>query len=245
MQDIMIGRCDHRRPAFYCECPSYGVTPIISVVCAIFLLLACALARAETSADGFVELFDGKALQGWTQRGGQATYAVEDGTIVGTPVPNTPNTFLCTEKNYGDFILELEFKVDVGLNSGIQIRSNSLPDYRDGVVHGYQVEIDSSERAWTGGIYDESRRGWLDDLTDNEPAREAFQQNQWNHFRIVAEGKSIKTWLNGVPAADLTDDMTPSGFIGLQVHGVGGPTPARVHWRNIRIKETDPQKQVE
>lgn len=187
--------------------------------------------------DGWVDLFDGKSLDGWTQRGGEAKYTVEDGEIVGTTVAKTPNSFLCTDRNYSNFELELEFTVHPELNSGIQIRSESLADYKDGRVHGYQVEIDPSDRAWSAGIYDESRRGWLNDLTGNEEARKAFKQNEWNHYRIVADGNSIRTWINGVAAADLNDDMTGSGFIALQVHGVGDRTdPLSVRWRNLRIK---------
>jgi len=107
-------------------------------------------------------------------------------------------------------------------------------------VHGYQVEIDPSARSWSAGIYDESRRGWLNNLANNEPARKAFKQNQWNHYRIVANGNSIKTWINGVPAADLVDDMTPSGFIALQVHNTREEKPMEVRWRNLRIQVLDP-----
>ena len=153
-------------------------------------------------------------------------------------VPNTSNSFLCTKKNYSDFVLELEFEVDPTLNSGVQIRSNSLPDYKKGRVHGYQVEIDPSNRAWSGGIYDESRRGWLNNLAENEAARKAFKQNEWNKFRVEAVGDRIRTWINDVPAADLKDDMTSSGFIALQVHGVGKRVePLRIRWRNIRLKD--------
>jgi hypothetical protein len=202
------------------------------------VLLFALPAHAAEDADGFVPLFDGKTLDGWRQLGGKAKYEVADGAIVGSSVPNTSNSFLCTAKNYEDFILELEFKVDAALNSGVQVRSNSLPDYHKGQVHGYQVEIDPSDRAWTGGIYDEGRRGWLFDLKNNEPARKAFKQGEWNQFRIQVVGDSIKTWLNGVPAADLKDSMTRSGFIALQVHGVGDrQEPLQVRWRNIRIKE--------
>jgi hypothetical protein len=184
------------------------------------------------------------------QRGGKAKYRVEDGQIVGASVPNTTNSFLCTKKDYADFILELEFKVDYPLNSGVQIRSQCFDKSKTvqlngktikiaaGRVHGYQVEIDPLERAWTGGIYDEGRRGWLQDLKDNEPARKAFKQGAWNQFRIECRGDSIKTWLNGVPTADLKDSVTPSGFIGLQVHAVKGQTePLEVRFRNLRIKE--------
>lgn len=200
---------------------------------------------------GWVALFDGATLDGWVQRGGEAKYRVEDGQIVGSSVPNTSNSFLCTDRDYGDFVLELEFLVDPALNSGVQVRSHcfdeattvALPDGSTraipaGRVHGYQVEIDPSDRAWTGGIYDESRRGWLNDLSQNEPARRAFRQGEWNAFRIECRGDSIKTSLNGVPAADLTDTATPSGFIALQVHGVGDRAePLEVRWRNIRIRE--------
>jgi hypothetical protein len=208
---------------------------LLIVWLAVLVLVAPAPARAGVD-DGFVPLFDGKDLAGWTQRGGKAKYRVEDGVIVGTTEPNTPNSFLCTDKDYANFMLELDFKVDDGLNSGVQIRSESKPDYKDGRVHGYQVEIDTNPRAWTGGIYDEARRGWLNDLKDNEPARKAFRHNAWNHFRIVADGDSIKTWLNDVPAADLRDTMTSTGFIALQVHGTKSDKPLTVRWRNIKIK---------
>ena len=197
-------------------------------------------------------LFDGKSLQGWVQHGGKATYKVEKGVIVGTAVPNTPNSFLCTRKHYGDFILELEFKVDSMLNSGVQIRSHVYEKdttiqirgkkrkKKAGTVYGYQVEIDPSPRAYSGGVYDEARRGWLNDLKDNEPARKAFRQGEWNSFRIICKGDSIKTWINGVAAADLKDSMTAKGFIALQVHGVGkhkDRVGKQVRWRNIRISE--------
>lgn len=217
-----------------------------------FALVTATLVLSSISAgaaEEWVNLFDGQSLTGWTQRGGKAKYEVVDGAIVGTSVPNTPNSFLCTEKDYGDFILELEFKVHPELNSGVQIRSQCYDEEKTveimgkpfkfpaGRVHGYQVEIDPSPRAYSGGIYDESRRGWLFDLKDNEPARKAFKQGEWNKYRIECRGDSIKTWINGVAAADLKDDVTPSGFIALQVHGVGSKTePLDVRWKNIRLQ---------
>ena len=217
---------------------------IVATLFAVSLLLG-SFAVAADKEEGFVPLFDGKTLTGWKQLGGKAKYEVVDGAIVGSSVPNTSNSFLCTEKNYTDFILEVEFKVDPALNSGIQIRSNSLPDYKKGQVHGYQVEIDPSARAWSAGIYDEGRRGWLFDLKNNEPARKAFKQNEWNKYRIEAVGDSIKTWINGVAAADLKDGMTPEGFIALQVHGVGDRTePLQIRWRNIMLKDMTSGSQV-
>jgi hypothetical protein len=207
-------------------------------------------APVRSADDVWVNLFNGKDLDGWIQRGGKAKYRVENGQIVGQAVPKTANSFLCTRRDYSDFILELEFKVDPELNSGVQIRSQCFDTPRTievkgkkhtipaGIVHGYQAEIDPSKRAWTGGIYDESRRGWLNDLDNNQPARRAFKQNQWNKFHIECRGDSIKTWLNGVAAADLKDALTPSGFIALQVHGVGAKAdPLEVRFRNIRLKD--------
>lgn len=194
--------------------------------------------RSHTPASNEAPLviFDGQTLNGWIVRGGKASFTVEDGCIVGRTAPNQPNTFLCTEADYGDFILTLEFLVDPRLNSGIQIRSASDPDLHGGRVRGYQVEIDPSPRSWTGGIYDESRRGWIADLTNNPEARAAFRQNEWNTMRIEAIDDRIRTWVNDVPASDLRDSMSPAGFIALQVHGVGPRVePLEVRWRQILL----------
>ena len=183
-------------------------------------------------------LFNGQDLSGWTQMGGEANYAVEDGIIVGKTVSGTPNSFLTTDKMYDDFILELDYKVDSSMNSGIQIRSNSIASYQNGRVHGYQIEIDPSERAWSAGIYDEGRRGWLVDLDNNSKAQKAFKQGEWNHYRIEAIGDTIKTWINGVPASFLIDDKTASGFIALQVHSIAkDDKPGKtIMWKDIRIQ---------
>jgi len=206
----------------------------------IFLLaiLLCFAPVDSFAQDAWQSLFNERDLTGWKQLNGEAKYEVVGDMIVGTSVPNTPNSFLATEKDYGDFILEMELKVDPPLNSGIQIRSQSLPEYNNGRVHGYQVEIDPAERAWSGGIYDEARRGWLYNLTRNEECRAAFVNYEWNHYRIEAIGPTMRTWVNDVPCANLVDDMTPSGFIALQVHGIGNNLEREgktVSWRNIRI----------
>lgn len=188
--------------------------------------------------DGWQMLFNGKDFSGFKQLNGEAAYTVEDGMMVGTTKMNTPNSFMATDKTYGDFILEVDILVDPSMNSGIQIRSLSNPDYNDGRVHGYQVEIDPSERAWSGGIYDEARRGWLYPLDLNQAGRKAFRNNEWNHYRIEAIGNSIRTWINGIPCADLVDDMTSEGFIAFQVHGIGDESHAgkQIKWKNIKIK---------
>lgn len=225
---------------------------LLSSAALVLTLLAAnapAADKPQPDADGFVTLFNGKDLAGWVQKGGKADYRVENREIIGSSRPNTPNSFLCTEREYGDFILEVEFKIQPGLNAGVQIRSHCFDEPKtyewngktikvaSGRVHGYQVEIDASARAWSAGIYDEGRRGWLYDLKNKPEAGKAFKQNEWNKFRVECRGDSIKTWINGVAAADLKDSMTPKGFIALQVHGVGAKeTAMEVRYRNIRLQ---------
>jgi len=235
---------------------------IIATLCALTILMLGASWVIASEKAKWQDLFDGKSLNGWEQLNGTAKYEVKDGMIVGTAVLGSTNSFLCTKKNYGDFIIELDFKVDEGLNSGIQIRSQSLEEYKDSCVHGYQVEIDPAQkelysgsppnlrangevvppdtepRCWTGGFYDEGgRRGWLNDLTRNEAARKAFKPGEWNHFRVEALGDSIRTRLNGVPAGSIVDSITPNGFIALQVHATEEKKPMQVWWKNIRIQD--------
>ncbi len=209
---------------------------------ALVILAGCGQASKDSAP--WVSLFDGKTLNGWTTKGGEAKYAITDGAIVGTTVHRTPNTFLTSNELYGDFILELEYLVDSTMNSGIQVRSNSIPNYYDGRVHGYQIEIDPSQRAWSAGIYDEARRGWLNPLTENKAAQGAFKQNAWNHYRIEAIGDTLKTWINGVPAAYLIDDATATGFIGLQVHSISEDQKegTEIKWRKLRILTQDLEK---
>lgn len=222
---------------------------ILGAVFTLTILLA-ATSRAERE----VKIFNGKDLKGWTKRGGAATYNVEDGVIVGRSAPNTSNTFLCTNDEFGDFTLELDFKMDSqnSFNSGVQIRSHARPEGDQQRVYGYQVEMDTNpDRAWTGGIYFEGgskdktgdwirKGGWLNELGENKKAQKARKLDEWNHFKIVCQGRTIKTWLNGVPAANFTDNddkaFASKGFIALQVHGVGDlKEPRQVRWKNIKL----------
>jgi len=205
----------------------------VIVVAVVSILGAAGLAAAVE--EGFRLLFDGKTLEGWEQHGGKAVYKVEDGAVVGHSVPNTQNSFMCTKERFRDFELLFEVKVDKGLNSGVQIRSNLKENDR---VFGPQVEIESAPGE-SGYIYGEATgRGWLSPKRD---VKDAYKNDQWNKYRVVAKGNNIKTWINDVPVADLTDDeMSKEGFIGLQVHGVGGRTePMYVRWRNIKIRTLD------
>jgi len=210
----------------------------------LWAVLTLAVALSTTSVrgqeDDFVPLFDGKTLDGWTQRNGLATYRVEDGAIVGRTAKKSPNSFLCTNKAYCDFELLFDVKVDLGLNSGVQIRSRSSKDYNNERVHGPQVEIETAPGE-SGYIYGEATgRGWL---SPNQDIKDAYKNDQWNTFRVLAVGPRIQTWINDTPVEDLTDKASSQcGFIGLQVHGVGDRGPFEVRWRNIKIKDLAPEK---
>jgi hypothetical protein len=207
-------------------------------ICAITLLTLNSFAQWK-------DLFNGKDLKGWVKKNGNAEYKIVNNTIVGISQLNTPNSFLCTEQIYGDFVLELELKVEAGLNSGIQIRSISDPAVMAGKVHGYQVEIDPGDRAWSGGIFDEGRNGWLYPLSVNPKGQKAFKMGQWNKYHIEAIGNNIKTWINGIPCTNLLDPQTARGFIALQVHQIKREEQVglTVQWKNIRIA-TDNLKDV-
>ena len=208
------------------------------IVCvSTFLSLFALTAMAEEKA--FVSLFDGKTLDGWTQQNGTATYQVKDGVVLGKTAEGSPNSFMCTKKDYCDFELKFEVKVDDQLNSGVQIRSVSTEDIKGGRVHGPQVEIATNGTA--GFVYGEALgTGWLCEDRSDPKARAAFKKGEWNKYRVLAVGKSIKTWVNDVPVADLVDEKSgmKCGFIGLQVHGIKkGSGPYEVCWRNIQIKD--------
>lgn len=196
---------------------------------------------------GWVNLFNGKTLDGWVVKNGTATYKVVDGTVEGTTTEGSRNTFLCTKKDYGNFELEFEVKVHNKLNSGVQIRSRKRKD--DDAVNGPQVEIEASggNGAEAGYIYGESikydgkRIGWMTPEDQRKPHK-YFKDGEWNKFRVIANGPRIETWVNGNKVSDLTDERVykshPSGFIGLQVHGIKkGTGPYSVAWKNIKIKE--------
>lgn len=212
------------------------------------LAAVCVVSSLSVSMAGeWKTLFNGKDLEGWRQLNGKAEYKVVDGTIVGVSTINTPNSFLATNEDYGDFILELEFKMDDKLNSGIQFRSIGQPDIKKGRVHGPQYEMDPSERAWSGGIYEEAARGWLYPMTKNPDGQKAFKSGDWNKVRIEAIGTTVRTWLNDVPCANLVDDKFLKGLIALQVHGIGGNKDLdgrTIAWRNIRIMTEDLDKEA-
>ncbi len=210
------------------------------ILSAAISLLPCGL---KADHHGWVSLFDGKSLDGWVQKNGTATYRIENGAIVGKTADGSPNSFLCTEKVYGDFDLEFEVKVDDRLNSGVQIRSQTVGGTNEGRVNGPQVEIEASgpNGAEAGYIYGEAAGGWMTPESRLVPHK-AFKDGEWNAYRILAEGPRIRVWINGTLISDLVDlekfESHPKGFIGLQVHGIGrGQGPFEVAWRNLRIRE--------
>ena len=206
------------------------------------LLITTLLFFTQLSFSQNWENLIGNNLNDWERLGGNGTYKIENGTIIGTTQKSTPNTFLVTKKEYSDFILEFEIFVDPAINSGVQIRSHSIPSYQNGRVHGYQVEVDPSPRAFTGGLYDEARRLWLYPLSINPKSHSAFQNGVWNKIHVEAIGSSIRTWVNGIQCTDLADDLTASGFIGLQVHSVGDQDVGKeIKWRNMRILTQHPE----
>ncbi|MEP6616242.1 MAG: DUF1080 domain-containing protein [Ginsengibacter sp.] len=210
----------------------------------IFLLLLSFLFFTIVSAQphkGWQNLFNGKNLSGWKAVGGDAKFSIENGAIVGTTAMNTRNTFLVTEKEYSDFVLELDILVeDTAGNSGVQTRSHFDPGGNEGTgkVYGRQCEVDPSSRKWTGGIYDEGRREWLYPLSLNSKSQDAYKPGVYNHYRIECIKNEMKTWVNGKSCAYVADTLDEKGFIGLQVHAISNPAHAgkKVFFKNIRIK---------
>jgi hypothetical protein len=236
---------------------------IIAAVSVVFITLACR--NRSASQEGWKDLFDGKTLNGWkvlnqdwTNPGSKPDFYIENKMIVCNTTMNNEGGYLVTEKLYSNFILEFDVKIDTSLNSGLQCRSRmwekdtatvylagdsagtkSKTKWQTGYVWGYQIEVDPSKRAWSGGLYEPGNRGWIVTLAGNEAGRKAFKPMDWNHFKIVMNGNRIQTWVNGVPTVDTTDDMSVSGFIGLQFHGAyyEWQKDKKSLWKNIRIKE--------
>ena len=208
----------------------------LSLACTIVLSLALPNFGADL---GWVDLFNGKDLDGWTQRNGTAKYRVEGDSIVGTTSEGSPNSFLCTDELYSDFELKFDVKVDSELNSGVQIRSQSEGDTPSGRVNGPQVEIATNGTA--GYIYGEAAGGWMTPDSVRIP-HQHFREDAWNSYHVLAMGPHIQVWLNGNLVSDLTHEEKfqshPKGFIGLQVHGIGaGAGPYEVRWRNLKLRD--------
>ena len=218
------------------------------------LLFFYQLSAKDNKSDDLKSIFNGKNLDGWSQKNGTASYRVQNGAIFGKTNEGSPNSFLCSNKLYGDFELHFEVKLfNDELNSGVQIRSQTkeLNDKEKvrgdkfGRVNGPQVEIEATKEngAESGYIYGEACGGWMTPKEDLIPHKH-FVNGKWNQYRILATGPFIKTWVNGKQISNLKDEEKfkthPKGFIGLQVHGIKkGTGPYQVAWRNIKIKELE------
>ncbi|MCH7413841.1 DUF1080 domain-containing protein [Belliella sp. R4-6] len=207
-------------------------------------LISCKSENTEQTDGKWKNLFDGETLDGWKTVMGAAPFEVNDGVIIGTAVYNTPNTFLITEETFGDYIMEVDIKINhPSSNSGVMVRGQFNQSAREGegMVYGYQIESDPTDRAWSGGLYDEARRGWLYPLDLNPNAKSAFKMGEWNTYRIEAIGNEIKSWINGQEVAYVVDDMDQSGFVGLQVHAIYDEAHVgeKTYFRNVRIQTED------
>ncbi len=195
-------------------------------------------AAAREAAAPWRDVTPREGLAGWHRTGGNATYTVVGDELIGRAEQGKANSWLVSDAQFGDFIIEFDAKTDPVLNSGVMIRGQSRPEYRNGVVFGYQAEIDPSKRGWSGGMYDEQRRQWLYTLGRNEAARRAFRPGDWNHYRVEAIGNRLRTWVNGVPATDTVDDTDARGFIAFQVHAIPDADAVRhpeVRFRKVRM----------
>jgi hypothetical protein len=211
------------------------------------VLVTAVLASPVSYTQEWIELINGRDLDGWRKLDGTAVFRAEDGQVVGTSRAGSPNTFLATVDTYGDFILEYEIRMDRGLNSGVQFRSAALQPDGSERVNGYQVECDDhDDRPWSGGIYEEAAREWLYPMSYNPGATRANRRGDWNAVRVEAVGSTIRTYVNGVNCANLVDDKRMEGFIALQVHSIRGEAldGKEIRWRNIRILTADPEKHM-
>lgn len=183
-----------------------------------------------------VPLFDGRSFRGW-EGDTQNSFRLEDGAIVGgnlkQPVPR--NEFLCTTRQYANFVLRLECKLVGPGNAGIQIRSQRVPNHHE--VSGYQADMSAgADGGYWGCLYDESRRNKMLARPEREVIRKALRPDDWNRYEIRCEGPRVRLSINGVPTVDYTetDDKIPAtGVIGLQIHG--GP-PSEAWYRNLTIE---------
>ncbi|MEM1108137.1 MAG: DUF1080 domain-containing protein [Planctomycetota bacterium] len=207
--------------------------------------------------EGFIDLFNGQDLTGWTALGGTCTFEAIDGEIVGTTVPGSPSTYLCTDDaSWSDFIFTCDTFWEVDGNTGVMFRARSRPRKNaetpdevstapeDQEVYGPQVEMEGFDgwtkgRNWSGAVYGQSCGGYWYPLwlKEHAAARAALKPGVWNRMTVRAKGNVVQTWINGVPAAYWEDEGSyPSGFFGLQVHSGGRGT---IRWRNLRVKSLD------
>ncbi|WP_158965410.1 PVC-type heme-binding CxxCH protein [Paraglaciecola sp. L3A3] len=222
-------------------------TVFVGVLFSATLLQSCSIheeasakspsqAKVEKADAGWRSLIADGNLDAWKKIGGNAGYVLEDDTIIGTSIASRDSTYFTTGEIFSDFIFEVDVQAEAPLNSGVQFRSKKIQGNRGATVAGYQMEIDTAPRAWSGGIFDQGRRGWLYTLSRNESCSKEFKVDGWNKYRVEAVGQSIRTYINNVPCSNLIDDLSPTGFIALQIHSAGGDKVNKtVKWRDPKI----------
>lgn len=224
-----------------------GTSAVKRILLGLSLVLAPSFRAGEPP---WVPLFNGRDFTGWTLVGptNLAPAAIEEGAmILRQRIKTAEHTFVASERTFRDFILELDLKDDPGFNSGILVRCVAAPDAARVRLNGYQVKIDNTARAWTGGIFDDFGDSWrwLHDLADNEPGRAAFRLGEWARFRIEAIGETIKVWVNGVPTCHLVDEKYREGRIAFKIHALGerpSDTLNAIRLKNIRIVTEQPER---
>ncbi|HZS09666.1 MAG TPA: DUF1080 domain-containing protein [Blastocatellia bacterium] len=206
---------------------------LIAAVIALLLTVLIVWASSGLPAGKAVRLFDGKTFKGW--EGDQKVFRIEDGAIVGGSLnaPLARNEFLCTTRDFTDFVLRLKFKVlGKGANAGVQFRSRRIPNNNE--VIGYQADL--GDKYW-GALYDESRRKVILARPDDALIDRILKRDDWNDYEIRAEGRRVRLGINGHETVDYTekeDGLTETGCICLQIHG--GP-PSEARYKEIIIEE--------
>lgn len=195
------------------------------LVVVVYIVFCGIVANAQA-----VSLFNGENLDGWEVFGTEKWY-VEDGLLICESGPDAGYGYLGTEKEYKNFILDLDFKQEADGNSGVFIRSSV-----DGTtVSGWQVEV-APPGKFTGGVYESYGRQWLKKPKPEKDS--ALKFGEWNHMTIKVDGKQITSWLNGTEMVSFKDRIIGKGegSVLLQIHDGGG---IKVQWKNIELTPLD------
>ncbi len=205
------------------------------LVLPLFFFLSCSGVWGES--DEWTDMFNGVDLSGWHNPYPYGEAKVEEGEI---RLLANKKFFLAYDRRVADFEMTAEIKLPEGkANSGILFRSQKKDN---GVMFGYQAEVDGSDRRWSGGLYDEGRRGWIHPKKPldhpynlknwQEDRKNAFKRNGWNRYRIRCAGDHIRIWVNGIETTNLRDSTDQKGYLAIQHHGETGQV---YRFKNLRL----------